>query len=86
MTLINVLFMPDQLARLNWKDSLMEGEFCTAAQLEEWTGTKASTWRYWVLTGTGPKSFKIGRRRVWRRADVMAWIKAQEAATGTGGA
>ncbi len=62
----------------------MESEFCTAAQLEEWTGTKASTWRYWVLTGTGPKSFKIGRRRVWKRSDVLAWIAVQEAATGTG--
>ena len=62
----------------------MDNEYCTAAQLEQWTGTKASTWRYWVSTGTGPKSFKIGRRRVWKRSEVVAWLAAQEAATGTG--
>lgn len=62
----------------------MESEFCYSKGLQEWTGIPASTWRYWVLTGTGPKSFKMGRRRVWKRSDVLAWIAAQEAATGTG--
>lgn len=61
----------------------MEDEFLSAVDLERWTGTKASTWRYWVLTGTGPKSFKMGRRRVWRRSDVLAWVADQESATGT---
>lgn len=63
---------------------MLEDEFLTAADLEGWTGIKASTWRYWVLTGTGPKSFKMGRRRVWRRSNVLAWIADQELSTGTG--
>jgi prophage regulatory protein len=59
-------------------------EFVDAAELETLTGTKASTWRYWAYIGTGPASFKLGRRRVWRKSDVAAWIAEQQAATGTG--
>ncbi len=62
----------------------MESEFCTAAQLEEWTGTKASTWRYWAMTGQGPSSWKLGRRRVWTKAVVQAWLAEQEGATTAG--
>jgi prophage regulatory protein len=62
----------------------MEPEFLSSLDLEKLTGTKDSTWRYWASNGTGPASFKIGRRRVWRRSDVMDWIASQEAATGTG--
>jgi predicted DNA-binding transcriptional regulator AlpA len=52
--------------------------FLTAPQLEKLTGTPASTWRYWAHIGSGPPSFKIGRRRVWRLSTVMAWLEAQE--------
>jgi prophage regulatory protein len=27
----------------------------------------AATLRYWASIGEGPKSWKVGRRRVWRR-------------------
>lgn len=64
----------------------MDAEYLSAPELERLTGTKASTWRYWAHVGIGPKSFKLGRRRVWKRADVLAWIAAQEALTGVGGA
>jgi prophage regulatory protein len=60
-------------------------EYPSAAELQELTGTKASTWRYWAHIGFGPPSFKLGRRRVWRRSDVLAWIASQEDATATGG-
>ena len=53
-------------------------EFLDAHALEQLTGTKASTWRYWAYLGEGPASFKLGRRRLWRRSDVMAWIAEQE--------
>lgn len=61
-------------------------EYMGAPDLERMTGTKASTWRYWAMLGTGPASFKLGRRRVWRRAEVLAWIAQQEATTTGGGA
>jgi prophage regulatory protein len=63
----------------------MESDLMDAIALEEMTGTKASTWRYWAYMGSGPPSFKLGRRRVWRKAEALAWIAEQEAAT-TGGA
>ncbi len=56
-------------------------EFLDADDLEELTGTKASTWRYWATVGEGPASFKLGRRRVWKRSAVLAWIAEQERAT-----
>ena len=37
------------------------------------------TLRYWRQHGTGPKSFKIGRRVAYRRGAVRAWIAEQEA-------
>ena len=53
-------------------------EFVDAVELEAMTGTKASTWLYWASKGQGPRSFKLGRRRVWKRAEVLAWIDQQQ--------
>lgn len=36
-----------------------------------------ATVRYWVHTGYAPPSAKIGRRRVWKKAEVEAWIEAR---------
>jgi predicted DNA-binding transcriptional regulator AlpA len=59
----------------------MDVEYIGALDLERLTGTKASTWRYWAMLGTGPVSFKIGRRRVWKRSEVLGWIEAQRSAS-----
>ena len=53
-------------------------EYLDSLELEQLTGTKASTWRYWAHIGSGPPSFKLGRRRVWRRETVLAWLAEQE--------
>lgn len=39
--------------------------------------TPPATLRYWRHVGTGPQSFKIGRRVVYREGDVFAWVDAQ---------
>jgi prophage regulatory protein len=62
----------------------VERELVGALDLEKLTGTKASTWRYWASIGTGPASFKLGRRRVWRKSAVLAWLAEQELATAAG--
>ncbi len=36
-----------------------------------------STVRYWRHVGIGPKSFKLGRRVVYREQDVREWIDQQ---------
>lgn len=61
-------------------------EFWQAKQCAENTGVPEGTWRYWAHIGQGPKSFKLGRRRVWRKSVVLAWVAEQESATASGGA
>jgi prophage regulatory protein len=60
----------------------VESEFVDSLELEGMTGTPASTWRFWALLDPpqGPPSFRLGRRRVWRRSTVEAWLAEQEAA------
>jgi predicted DNA-binding transcriptional regulator AlpA len=55
--------------------------YLSAPELEQMTGTPASTWRYWAHIGSGPASFKLGRRRVWKRSVVLAWLEGQEKAS-----
>ena len=55
------------------------GDYFSSAALEHLTGTPASTWRYWASIGAGPASFKLGRRRVWKKSIVLAWLAEQEA-------
>jgi prophage regulatory protein len=59
-------------------------EYLGSVDLETLTGTKASTWRYWASIGQGPASFKLGRRRVWKKSSVLAWLAEQEVATAAG--
>ncbi|MBN7412669.1 helix-turn-helix transcriptional regulator [Mycobacteroides abscessus] len=62
----------------------MENEYLSAPDLERMTGTPTATWRYWAHVGKGPASFKLGRRRVWKRAVVLAWLEAQESVAAGG--
>ncbi len=52
-------------------------EYIFADDLEAKTGIPASTWRYWASVGQGPASFLLGRRRVWKVADVEEWLEQQ---------
>ena len=36
-----------------------------------------ATLRYWRHLGTGPASFRMGRRVLYRRDDLSAWIDAR---------
>lgn len=42
------------------------------------TRVPAATLRYFRHAGIGPASFKLGRRVVYRRSAVMAWLDAHE--------
>jgi prophage regulatory protein len=54
--------------------------FMNSTELEALTGIPGSTFRYWATQqpDKGPPSFKLGKRRVWRRTAVEAWLEAQE--------
>ena len=60
---------------MNESDDLM-----TTAEVALIVRAAVSTVRYWRYLGAGPKCFKLGRRVVYRRADVHAWLAEREAA------
>jgi DNA-binding transcriptional MerR regulator len=43
-----------------------------------------ATLRYWRHLGTGPRSFRLGRRVFYRREDIRTWIEAQQDLAGRG--
>ena len=55
-------------------------------EVSELTGVSEATLRFWRSVGKGPRSAKLGRRIVYRRADVEAWVEAQFEAAGGGDA
>jgi predicted DNA-binding transcriptional regulator AlpA len=51
-------------------------ELLTVADVDETTRLSAGTLRYWRALGeVGPASFKLGRRVMYRRADVEKWLE-----------
>jgi|GEM_PF-643442 len=62
-----------------------DDEFWNAKRVSTFTGIPEGTLRYWVHVGEGPTSFKLGKRRVWRKSVVLAWLAEQEATTTTAG-
>jgi DNA-binding transcriptional MerR regulator len=55
----------------------MSSELLTLEQFAKQINTPINTVRFWRQTGYGPKSARIGRRVLYRRTDVDAWIDAQ---------
>ena len=53
----------------------------TLEEVAALTRVPANTLRFWRVQRTeGPASFRVGRRVVYRRAVVEAWLHEQEAA------
>jgi Helix-turn-helix domain len=48
-------------------------------------GVSEDTLRYWRYAGTGPRSYRLGRRCYYDVVDLDAWIAEQKAATAKGG-
>lgn len=49
-------------------------EYLTTADVASITRSPEATVRYWRHIGYGPKGFRVGRRVLYRRADVEAWL------------
>ncbi len=49
----------------------------TLDEVANLTRTSPNTLRFWRHQGTGPHSFKLGRRVMYREEDVLAWMQAQ---------
>ena len=55
-------------------------ELLTTAEVALITRAPAATVRYWRYLGTGPRSFRLGKRVVYRRHDVEQWLSDRETA------
>ena len=56
-------------------------DYLTTGEVAEALRTSPETVRYWRHLGKGPRSFKVGRRVLYARADVLAWVEAQRDST-----
>ncbi len=54
--------------------------FIDAAGIADYSGRSIDTIRYWERLGQLPPSAKIGRRRVWKRADIEGHFDSMFAA------
>ena len=59
-------------------------ELLTIAEAARLLRAPVATLRYWRHLGTGPRSFRLGRRVVYRRDDLHTWIGAQRRKADTG--
>ncbi len=58
-------------------------ELMTIEEVAEATRLPVNTLYHYRATGQGPQSAKLGRRVVYRRSDVDAWITEAFEAAGT---
>jgi len=54
-------------------------EYLLTREVAELLRTPESTVRYWRHVRTGPPSVKVGRRVLYSRVAVLAWLDAQRA-------
>jgi excisionase family DNA binding protein len=52
-------------------------DLLTITEAAELLRAPVATLRYWRHLGTGPASFRLGRRVLYLRKDLHAWIDAQ---------
>lgn len=58
----------------------MSDPLMTTDEVSEFIRVPAATLRFWRHLGDrGPRSFRLGRRVLYRRSDVEQWIDAQYA-------
>lgn len=55
----------------------MKNDLMREPEVAEMTGSPRGTLAYWRHRGIGPRWAKLGRRVVYRRSDVEAWINEQ---------
>ena len=56
-----------------------EPERLTITEAADLLRAPVATLRYWRHLGTGPRSFRLGRRVLYRTDDLHAWIAQQHA-------
>ncbi len=59
-------------------------ELLTITEAADLLRAPVATLRYWRHLGTGPRSFRLGRRVLYRRDDLQAWVEEQLGQSATG--
>ncbi|WP_164702609.1 AlpA family transcriptional regulator [Modestobacter sp. KNN46-3] len=77
--------MPDHPASRELAAS-PEPELLTISEAAELVRAPVATLRYWRHLGIGPRSFRLGRRVLYRRDDLRTWIDSQHDGSGAAGA
>ena len=54
-----------------------EPQLLTITEAAELLRAPVATLRYWRHLGTGPRSFRLGRRVLYRADDLRNWVDAQ---------
>ena len=54
-----------------------EPDLLTITEAADLLRAPVATLRYWRHLGTGPRSFRLGRRVLYRRDDLQAWVEEQ---------
>jgi predicted DNA-binding transcriptional regulator AlpA len=62
-----------------------EDELLETGDVARVTLIPAGTLRFYRAMDVGPRCFKLGRRVVYRRSDVDAWVAEQEGGSTRGG-
>ena len=58
-------------------DHTVGDDLLTISEVAAIVRAPIATLRYWRHLGTGPRSFRLGRRVVYRAGDLRAWIALQ---------
>ena len=58
------------------EDTADQPDLLTISEAAEMLRAPVATLRYWRHLGTGPHSFRLGRRVLYRRDDLDAWVEA----------
>jgi predicted DNA-binding transcriptional regulator AlpA len=61
-----------------------EGEFLRSDQVEAEFGFSRATLAGWRYKGVGPPSARVGKRVLYRRSGILAWLEKQFAAEAEG--
>lgn len=56
----------------------MSQDFVDDRQLAQRTPISRVTWQNWRVRGQGPPFYKIGKRCLYKWADVETWIETQK--------
>lgn len=62
-------------------DTSLRPRCFTLPEAAEYLGVSVRTMYQWQQRRYGPKSFRVGKRRMYMQADVDAWLDAQRNAS-----